>query len=50
VAELRGQLQTSQKTAPAQKKVVRSVSRPEDEKALFDAAKSGNISLLPVRQ
>ena len=29
VAELRGQLQTSQKTAPAQKKVVRSVSRPE---------------------
>ena len=29
VAELRGQLQTSQKIAPAQKKVVRSVSRPE---------------------
>ena len=29
VAELRGQLQTSQKTAPPQKKVVRSVSRPE---------------------
>ena len=29
MAELRGQLQTSQKTAPAQKKVVRSVSRPE---------------------
>ena len=29
VAELKGQLQTSQKTAPAQKKVVRSVSRPE---------------------
>ena len=29
VAGLRGQLQTSQKTAPAQKKVVRSVSRPE---------------------
>ncbi|CAI8042330.1 Ankyrin repeat domain-containing protein 29, partial [Geodia barretti] len=44
IAELRSQLQTSQKPPVQRGREEMTVSRPKDEKALYDAARGGDVS------